>query len=113
MNVPPLSLALPGSTGLPISPAADGDGRDGGGPERQARKCGRRELTGLWLVTARPTVAVALMGIVVLPMRTQVAPVVELYAVKTLPCRTRRSQTGAASRAPPACAVLRLALERH
>ena len=58
----------------------------------------------LRLVTARPTYTVAAMGIVSLPIKVQLVPVVDWYAEKVEPLRTNRTQRGTV----PVLAVLQL-----
>ena len=57
VKMPPLALALPTSAGLPMSPAVQGEGREGAedDPRVTFAKLAVAVLLATWLVTARPT----------------------------------------------------------
>src|SRR5581483_3064489 len=59
----------------------------------------------LWLVAARPTNAADAIGIVSMPTSDHAAPSGELYAKKSEPLRTSRTQYGAATAGPDVCVL--------
>ena len=89
------------------------DDGDGAPPNDRLAKLPVAVWFGSWLVTASPTKAFVSMLMVVLPTSVHAVPVGELYALNTLPVRTKRNQTGAATTSPLTCPALRPVRERH
>src|SRR5688572_635833 len=71
-----------------------------------------RALT-LWLVTARPTYAVAPNGSVCVVIVLHVVPSTDPYEVTVVPCRTSRTQTGAGAFGPAALDAVAPSLSRR